>query len=323
MADDYKAFPGRRQDNMCTTMAALPASVTSRLLSCFSWRNGASSSIAMQSGRRVVIDTDLAEGGFSFVYVVHDVDTMEQFAMKKIPCQSSEQRQLVSHELGYRMLLIVHNKCRHKHLMPLVDYAVVHTAAPDTSTYFLVFPLVENGSLRQYIDSFRSRQAFMPERAVVDIFVKVSQAVAFLHAQEPCLVHRDIKPENILLDHDLDPILTDFGSVIQGDVAILTRSDALKAQEVAAIHSTDDAVDLDALGVNADQYGALLRAFSKYDKMKTGTIRVSDFDLLSKELGETFDEDEMLVAKRSLEDPDGDYIQFSVFLKWWVDDTTA
>ncbi|RHZ27110.1 hypothetical protein DYB37_000081 [Aphanomyces astaci] len=87
--------------------------------------------------------------------------------------------------------------------------------------------------------------------------------------------------------------------------------------------STDDAVDLDALGVNADQYGALLRAFSKYDKMKTGTIRVSDFDLLSKELGETFDEDEMLVAKRSLEDPDGDYIQFSVFLKWWVDDTTA
>ncbi|RHY43233.1 hypothetical protein DYB34_006515 [Aphanomyces astaci] len=92
--------------------------------------------------QRVVIDTDLAEGGFSFVYVVHDVDTMEQFAMKKIPCQSSEQRQLVSHELGYRML-IVHNKCRHKHLMPLVDYAVVHTAAPDTSTYFLVFPLVE------------------------------------------------------------------------------------------------------------------------------------------------------------------------------------
>ncbi|ETV69890.1 NAK protein kinase, variant [Aphanomyces astaci] len=179
-----------------------------------------------------VIDTDLAEGGFSFVYVVHDVDTMKQFAMKKIPCQSSEQRQLVSHELG------VHNKCRHKHLMPLVDYAVVHTAAPDTSTYFLVFPLVENGSLRQYIDSFRSRQAFMPERAVVDIFVKVSQAVAFLHAQEPCLVHRDIKPENILLDHDLDPILTDFGSVIQGDVAILTRSDALKAQEVAAIHSS-------------------------------------------------------------------------------------
>ncbi|ETW02833.1 NAK protein kinase, variant 1 [Aphanomyces invadans] len=232
MADEYMAFPGgRRQGSICTTVTALPMSITSRIFSCFSW-SGAASRIDMQSGRRVRIDKGIAEGGFSFVYAVHDTDSMEQFAMKKISCQSSEQRQTVLHELG------VHKKCHHKNLMPLVDYAVVHTAAPDVSTYYLLFPLVENGSLRQYIDSYRSRQAFMPERAVLDIFLKVSHAVAFLHAQEPCLVHRDIKPENVLLDHDLDPILTDFGSVVEGDIAILTRTDALHAQEVASIHSS-------------------------------------------------------------------------------------
>ncbi|KAH9096431.1 hypothetical protein LEN26_017455 [Aphanomyces euteiches] len=211
-------------------ITSAPLNVASRLLSCFGLSN--TTTVAMQSGRKVAIDGDIAEGGFSFVYRVRDVETLEPFAMKKIVCQSEEQRHLVTHELD------IHKKCRHKHLMPLVDYAVLHSSSPDKSTYFLLFPLVENGSLRHYIDSFRSRQAFMPEKAVLDVFLKVCQAVAFMHAQQPPMTHRDIKPENVLLDHDLEPVLTDFGSVIEGDIVIATRADALNAQEVASIHSS-------------------------------------------------------------------------------------
>ncbi|ETW02831.1 hypothetical protein H310_05313 [Aphanomyces invadans] len=84
--------------------------------------------------------------------------------------------------------------------------------------------------------------------------------------------------------------------------------------------SKADNIDFAALGLNADQYGALKRAFSKYDKMNTGTIRVTDFAALIKDIGEEFDEEEMQIAKTSLEDQDGDYIQFTVFLKWWLEE---
>ncbi|OQS01845.1 serine/threonine protein kinase [Thraustotheca clavata] len=212
---------------------SMPFYIASRLLGCAGLKlPGAAQSIEFQSGRSVVIDAELAEGGFSYVYQVHDTETMERLAMKKIMCQSTEQRHSVVHEMG------VHKKCRHKHLMPLVDYAVVHSPLPDQSIYYLLFPLIENGSLRQYIDTYRLRNAFMPEKALLEIFHKVATAVAFLHSQQPSLVHRDIKPENVLLDHDLEPILTDFGSMIEGDLNITTRGDALKAQEMASIHSS-------------------------------------------------------------------------------------
>ncbi|KDO28533.1 NAK protein kinase [Saprolegnia parasitica CBS 223.65] len=229
----YMAFPIAPRQNVCALVTAAPLQVASRLFGCFGLKlPGAAEAIVLQSGRSVVIDHEIAEGGFSYVYQVHDTETLERLAMKKIMCQSTEQRHGVVHEMG------VHKKCRHKHLMPLVDYTVTHSPLPDQSTYYLLFPLVENGSLRQYIDSYRARQAYMPERALLDIFTKVATAVLFLHSQEPALVHRDIKPENVLLNHDLEPLLTDFGSIVEGDIKISTRGDALKAQETASIHSS-------------------------------------------------------------------------------------
>ncbi|OQR84864.1 hypothetical protein ACHHYP_12586 [Achlya hypogyna] len=80
----------------------------------------------------------------------------------------------------------------------------------------------------------------------------------------------------------------------------------------------EESVDWHALGLTMDQHGALVAAFNKYDKMKTGAIAVDDFAALSVDLGETFDDEEMRVAKQSLED--GNVIRLGTFLKWWVYD---
>ncbi|KDO28572.1 hypothetical protein SPRG_06429 [Saprolegnia parasitica CBS 223.65] len=79
-----------------------------------------------------------------------------------------------------------------------------------------------------------------------------------------------------------------------------------------------DSVDWKALGLTMEQAGALVAAFNKYDKMKTGAIAVDALDALSVDLGETFDEEEMRVAKQSLQD--GDVIRLEAFLKWWAHD---
>ncbi|GLE04938.1 hypothetical protein PINS_up013919 [Pythium insidiosum] len=131
----------------------------------------------------------------------------------------------------------MHRSFLHPNIMPLSDFAVVSI---DTYTfeYYLLFPFIENGTLREMIDIALLRRMPIPERLILDIFLKICRAVGELHARSPPLAHRDIKPENVLLTRDNEPILTDFGSVTVADVSISSRSDALALQEKAAQFSS-------------------------------------------------------------------------------------
>lgn len=50
--------------------------------------------------RKVTITRELAEGGFGKVYLVQDVDTNTDYALKHLMCQSTEQEQDVQDELA-------------------------------------------------------------------------------------------------------------------------------------------------------------------------------------------------------------------------------
>lgn len=43
----------------------------------------------------------------------------------------------------------------------------------------------------------------------VKIYYQICQAVKYLHGN--CIVHRDIKAENIIIDHNFNAKLVDFG----------------------------------------------------------------------------------------------------------------
>jgi tRNA A-37 threonylcarbamoyl transferase component Bud32 len=49
----------------------------------------------------------------------------------------------------------------------------------------------------------------MNERELVELFVKVCDAVSYSHTQG--VLHRDLKPQNIIVDRKRDPVLIDFG----------------------------------------------------------------------------------------------------------------
>jgi serine/threonine protein kinase len=53
------------------------------------------------------------------------------------------------------------------------------------------------GSYIYHLFFYSRRQAFMPEKAMLDIFHKIALAVSVLHAQS--LVHRDIKVRNVCI----------------------------------------------------------------------------------------------------------------------------
>ncbi|DAZ95576.1 TPA: hypothetical protein N0F65_006062 [Lagenidium giganteum] len=220
---------GKRQgappppQNICATVTQFPFQALQQMLQCFGYTH----TVKMQSGRTVVVGSEIAQGGFSFVYNARDAKTGEQYALKKILCQTDEQTQLAKNEIQ------AHKLFSHPHIMPLEDYAVVSL---DTSVqaYYLLFPFMPNGTLREMIDVSLARRLPIPETQILEMFLKVCRAVAELHSRSPPLAHRDIKPENILLSREDEPILTDFGSLTNADVIITKRSDALMLQERAA-----------------------------------------------------------------------------------------
>ena len=78
---------------------------------------------------------------------------------------------------------------------------------------FLVMDFVPGFDLRQAIDQALRRGLFIPEAQVLDWAQQLTDALRYLHAQDPPVLHRDIKPANIKLTPDGLIKLVDFGLV--------------------------------------------------------------------------------------------------------------
>lgn len=85
---------------------------------------------------------------------------------------------------------------------------------------FLVMRLIEGTTLGD-----RLLTGPLPPSEVCRMGARLAAAVAHVH--EHGIVHRDLKPSNILLDHQGQPYLTDFGIALLGDATRLTGSHQL------------------------------------------------------------------------------------------------
>ncbi|KAL6647893.1 hypothetical protein ACP70R_015330 [Stipagrostis hirtigluma subsp. patula] len=96
-------------------------------------------------------------------------------------------------------------KIRHRCIVKLYGYC------SHSKCKFLVYDLIERGSLASYLQEEQlAKELGWPKR--VAIVRDTAQALSYLHhdCDEP-IVHRDIKSSNILLDHDFQAYVSDFG----------------------------------------------------------------------------------------------------------------
>ncbi|KAI5057248.1 hypothetical protein GOP47_0027263 [Adiantum capillus-veneris] len=141
----------------------------------------------------------IAEGGFSFVYrgTLPEGQTVAVKKLKTTTLQSDVQFVTEVEALSC---------AQHRNLVRLLGYGV-----GGTSDRLLVYEYVCNGSLDQHLSGHSGSVLQWPARH--KIAIGAARGLRYLHEEcrVGCIVHRDMRPNNILLTHDFEPMVGDFG----------------------------------------------------------------------------------------------------------------
>ncbi|KAG6485656.1 probable L-type lectin-domain containing receptor kinase S.5 [Zingiber officinale] len=144
----------------------------------------------------------LGKGGFGEVYRGVLPGENKQVAVKRFS------RGATSAPHDFLKELIIINRLRHRHLVPLVGWC--HT----NNVLLLVYEYMPNGSLDHHLfegPSGKPTTTLSWERRY-NVIAGVASALHYLHNEyEQTVVHRDLKASNIMLDANFNARLGDFG----------------------------------------------------------------------------------------------------------------
>mmetsp|Transcript_34916 Transcript_34916/g.87877 ORF Transcript_34916/g.87877 Transcript_34916/m.87877 type:complete len:307 (-) Transcript_34916:212-1132(-) len=153
----------------------------------------------METSRRYFLGKhELGASSISRVMEGHDRVTGECVAIKVTPLQdlSPEDEGAARNEVAVLRRLATQP---HRHVVRYQDYY------EDGANFYLVLELLG----RTLLDEVRSRSARLPPMLALRYFRQLLSAVDHLHRR--LWAHRDLKLENVLLDHNGEVRLIDFG----------------------------------------------------------------------------------------------------------------
>ncbi|KAL0415128.1 UNVERIFIED_CONTAM: Inactive protein kinase SELMODRAFT [Sesamum latifolium] len=140
----------------------------------------------------------LAEGGFGSVHrgVLPDGQTI---AVKQHKLASSQGDQEFCSEVE------VLSCAQHRNVVMLIGFCI------EDGRRLLVYEYICNGSLDSHL--YGRNQDTLSWTARQKIAVGAARGLRYLHEEcrVGCIVHRDMRPNNILITHDFEPLVGDFG----------------------------------------------------------------------------------------------------------------
>lgn len=146
------------------------------------------------AGYRIV--RELARGAFGIVYHAHSLKLDRPVALKLM-----RDADLASEEDVERFQIEARAAARLRH----PNIVGIHDVGQEGERHYLVMDLIDGETLKDQIE----REGPLDEDRVAEIGEHLCEALYYAHSNQ--ILHRDIKPANILINHEGQPLLTDFG----------------------------------------------------------------------------------------------------------------
>ncbi|MFR9063592.1 MAG: Stk1 family PASTA domain-containing Ser/Thr kinase, partial [[Clostridium] scindens] len=102
----------------------------------------------------------------------------------------------------------------------------VYDVGEDRGLYYMVMELVEGITLKEYID----KKGRLSHKEVISIAIQMCNGIGATHAAG--IVHRDIKPQNVMISRDGKVKVTDFG------IAKAVTSNTISSNAMGSVHYT-------------------------------------------------------------------------------------
>jgi len=140
----------------------------------------------------------LGEGGMATVYKAFDTRLERTVALKVIRAERELSPELLKRFAREARALA---RLSHPNIVKVLDYGE-HEGLP-----FLVMEYLPGGTLKQFMEKAQGRP--LNWQAAAQLIVPIAAALESAHKKN--IIHRDVKPANILMGHNNQPMLTDFG----------------------------------------------------------------------------------------------------------------
>jgi len=141
------------------------------------------------------VETLLAKGGMSLLYLAFDAETKEPRVIKVLSPAYLNHPEMIDHFMWEAKII---GMADHPNIVKLYDYGKWEGG------FFIAMELIRGISLSQFL----MQQSFSLKRCI-SILLQVAYALCHLHTHG--VIHRDLKPENILISHDGEVKVIDFG----------------------------------------------------------------------------------------------------------------
>jgi serine/threonine protein kinase len=160
---------------------------------------------------RYIIQKPIGKGGMGSIYLAMDNRLRgRQCAIKEVQQEEGLPETLIqqSRDQFYREASVL-AQLDHPTLPKVSDFFA------EGNLDYLVMDFIPGEDLKTLMDKARRRNQYLPIKDVLSWAEQLSDALEYLHSQNPPVIHRDIKPSNLKLTPQGRLKLVDFGLVKQ------------------------------------------------------------------------------------------------------------
>lgn len=163
------------------------------------------------SGRYKIIRM-IGGGGMANVYLARDMILDRDVALKVLRMDFSNDEEFIKR---------FHREAQSATSLTHPNIVSIYDVGEEDGIYYIVMEYVDGMTLKQYIQAFSP----IPVEKALDIMKQITSALALAHQNH--IVHRDIKPHNVLIDHEDNVKITDFGIAMALSATSITQTNSV------------------------------------------------------------------------------------------------